>query len=121
MCESLRISDKPSMLKVYRRRWTGTETFHRDGKHHLDMGECQLRDGYGQTRHIQLVVLVYTALMRQLKHDRAVDWAHARLTTIGETCRTIARETLGKTIAWAIQHAQAGMSLSDIKQHLALP
>jgi hypothetical protein len=109
------------MLKVYRRRWTGTETFHRDGKQHLGMGECQLRDGYGQTRHMQLVVLVYTALMRQLKHDRAVDWAHTRLMTIGESCRTIARETLGKTIAWAIQHAQAGMSLSDIKQHLALP
>ena len=37
------------ILKVYKRRWTGTETFHRDGKQHLGMGECQLRDGMGQT------------------------------------------------------------------------
>jgi hypothetical protein len=109
------------ILKVYKKRWTGTETFHRDGKQHLGMGECQLRDGKGQTRHMHLVVLAYTALMRQLKHDRALDWAHTRLMTIGESCRTIARETLGKTLAWAIERAQQGMSLSDIKQSLALP
>jgi len=108
------------MLKVYKRRWTGTETFHRDGKQHLGMGECQLRDGKGQTRHMHLVVLVYTALMRQLKHDRALEWAHTRLMTIGESCRCIARETLGKTIAWAIEHAQQGMSLPEIKHQLAL-
>ena len=109
------------ILKVYKRRWTGTETFHRDGKQHLGMGECQLRDGMGQTRHMHLVVLVYTALMRQLKHDRALEWAHTRLMTIGESCRTIARETLGKTLAWAIERAQEGMSVSDIKLCLALP
>lgn len=109
------------ILKVYKRRWTGTETFHRDGKQHLGMGECQLRDGMGQTRHMYLVTLAYTALMRQMKHDRALDWAHTRLMTIGESCRTIARETLGKTLAWAIARAQQGMSLSDIKRQLALP
>ena len=109
------------ILKVYKKRWTGTETFHRDGKQHLGMGECQLRDGMGQTRHMHLVVLAYTALMRQLKHDRALDWAHTRLMTIGESCRTIARETLGKTLTWAIERAQEGMSLSDIKLSLALP
>jgi hypothetical protein len=108
------------ILKVYKRRWTGTETFHRDGKQHLGMGECQLRDGHGQTRHMYLVMLVYTALMRQMKHDRAQEWAHTRLMTIGEACRCIARETLGKTIAWAIEHAQQGMSLPEIKQQLAL-
>ncbi len=109
------------LLKVYKRRWSGTETFHRDGKQHLGMGECQLRDGMGQTRHMQLVVLAYTALMRQVKHDRALDWAHTRLMTIGESCRTIARETLGKTLAWAGERAQEGMSLPDIKHRLALP
>ena len=108
------------ILKVYKRRWTGTETFHRDGKQQLGMGECQLRSGVGQTRHMHLVVLVYTALMRQLKHDRALDWAHKHLTTIGESCRTIARETLGKTLVWAIEQAQQGLSVLQIKQQLAL-
>lgn len=108
------------ILKVYKRRWTGTETFHRDGKQQLGMGECQLRNGLGQTRHMQLVVLVYTALMRQLKHDRALDWTHKHLMTIGESCRTVARETLGKTLVWAIEQAQQGRSVSQIKQQLAL-
>jgi len=54
----------------------------------------------GQTRHLYLVFLAYSALMRQLQHDRAQEWAHARLTTIGESCRAMFRETLGKTIAW---------------------
>jgi hypothetical protein len=109
------------ILKVYKRRWTGTETMHRDGKQHVGMGACQLRDGLGQTRHMYLVLLVYTALMRQLKHDRALEWAHTRLMTIGESCRTIARATLGKTLAWAMERAQEGMSLPDIKLRLALP
>jgi hypothetical protein len=108
------------ILKVYKRRWTGTELYHRDGKQHLGMGDCQLRDGVGQTRHMYLVMTVYSALMRQLKHDRALEWAQTRLMTIGESCRTIAREVLSKTLAWAVEHAQRGMSLSDIQHRLAL-
>ena len=38
------------MLRVYRHRWTGTETFHRDGKQQLGLGDCQVRSGKGQTR-----------------------------------------------------------------------
>jgi len=40
---------------VYRHRWTGTETFHRDGKQQLGLGDCQGRSGAGQTRHVYLV------------------------------------------------------------------
>jgi hypothetical protein len=109
------------ILKVYRKRWTGTETFHRDGKQHLGMGACQLRSGEGQTRHMYLVFLAYSALMRQLQHDRAQEWAHVRLTTIGESCRAMFRETLGKTIAWVVEQVAQGQSLSQIKAHLALP
>ena len=60
------------ILKVYRKRWTGTETFHRDGKQHLGMGDCQLRSGESQTRHMEQVFLAYSALMGQLRHDRAL-------------------------------------------------
>ena len=109
------------ILKTYRKRWRGTETFHRDGKQHLGMGACQLRSGEGQTRHMYLVFLAYSALMGQLRHDRAQEWARVRLTTIGESCRAMLRETLGKTIAWVVGQVQQGQSLSDIKAHLALP
>lgn len=91
------------ILGVYRERWTGTETFHRDGKQELGMGDCQLRDGQGQTRHMHLVMLAYSLLVRQLGQGRAQDWALHKLTTIGEACRAMLRETLRTTLAWAIQ------------------
>jgi hypothetical protein len=45
------------VLRGYGQRWTGTETLHRDGKQHLGLGDCQLRSGEGQTRHLYLVLL----------------------------------------------------------------
>ncbi len=91
------------ILGVDRHRWTGTETFHRDGKPELGMGDCQLRDGQGQTRHMYLVMLAYSLLVRQLGQSRTPDWALQKLTTIGEACRAMLRETLRTTLAWAIQ------------------
>ena len=88
---------------VYRYRWTGAETFHRDGQQELGRGDCQLRDGQGQTRHMYLVMLAYSLLVRQLGQNRAQDWALQKLTTIGEACRAMLRETLRTTLAWAIQ------------------
>ena len=43
------------IVLVSRHRWTGTETFHRDGKQPLGLGDCQVRSGAGQTRHVYLV------------------------------------------------------------------
>jgi hypothetical protein len=90
------------ILKTYRHRWTGTETFHRDGKQELGMGDCQLRSGQGQTRHMHLVMLAYTLLMRELKTSRAKEWAMQRLTTIGQACRAVTSETLRALLQWAI-------------------
>jgi len=91
------------ILQVYRHRWTGTETFHRDGKQELGMGDCQLRDGQGQTRHMYLVMLAYSLLINQLGQGSAKEWALCKLTTIGEACRAMLRETLRTTLAWAIE------------------
>jgi hypothetical protein len=93
------------ILEVYRERWTGTETFHRDGKQELGMGDCQLRDGQGQTRHMYLVMLAYSLLMRELKHDRAREWALCRLKTIGEACHALLHEALRATLSWAMHQA----------------
>jgi hypothetical protein len=92
------------IVRGYRHRWTGTETFHRDGKQQLGMGDCQLRDGEGQTRHLYLVMLAYSLLMKQLRQGHAYEWAFQKLTTIGEACRAILRETLRKTLTWAMEH-----------------
>ncbi|MBX3432812.1 MAG: IS701 family transposase [Pirellulales bacterium] len=91
------------ILQTYRSRWTGTETFHRDGKQELGMGACQLRSGQGQTRHMHLVMTAYTVLMRQLNARRAKEWVQQRLTTIGQACRAVADETLAATLRWAIR------------------
>ena len=109
------------IVRVYRNRWTGTETFHRDGKQQLGMGDCQLRDGQGQTRHMYLVMLVYSLLMRQLRQGRAQEWALCRLTTIGEACRAVLRETLRTTLSWAIdQVTEKPQEREHVFAHLGL-
>jgi DDE family transposase len=91
------------IVRVYRQRWTGTETFHRDSKQQLGLGDCQLRDVEGQTRHMYLVMRAYRLLMSQLGQSCAREWALHRLTTIGQACRAMLRENLRATLAWAIQ------------------
>ncbi len=110
------------ILKVYRYRWTGTECFHRDGKQQLGMGDCQLRSGLGQTRHLYLVFLAYSVLMRQLGHSRTRGWALERLTTIGQACMAVLRQTLSDTLAWVIQRIEVDRwDFAEVKSHLALP
>lgn len=109
------------VVRGYGQRWTGTETLHRDGKQHLGLGDCQLRSGEGQTRHLYLVLLVHSLLMTQLRQGRARAWATETLMTIGEACRAVLRETLGKTISWAIERATLdGWQPNRIKAHLQL-
>lgn len=90
------------IVRGYGDRWTGTETYHRDGKQELGMGDCQLRSGQGQTRHMYLVMLAYSLLMTELRQSRAKTWAFEWLTTIGQACRAIHAETLRTTLEWAI-------------------
>lgn len=94
------------ILRTYRCRWQGTECFHRDGKQHLGMGDCQLRKGLGQTRHMYLVFLAHSLLMHQMQQGRASAWALERLTTIGQACRAVCRETLSQTISWVIERIE---------------
>lgn len=90
------------IIRGYGDRWTGTETYHRDGKQELGMGDCQLRSGQGQTRHMYLVMLAYSLLIIELRQSRAKTWACEWLKTIGQACRAISAETLRTTLEWAI-------------------
>src|SRR5215208_6562772 len=109
------------VVRVYRHRWTGTETFHRDGKQQLGMGDCQLRTRECQTRHMHLVMLAYSLLMSQLKQGHAYEWAYRKLTTIGEACRAILRETLRTTLTWAIERVQLdAWNKERVAAHLGL-
>jgi hypothetical protein len=109
------------IVRAYRHRWTGTETFHRDGKQQLGMGDCQLRDSESQTRHMYLVMLAYSLLMQQLRQGHAYEWAFQKLTTIGEACRAILRETLRTTLDWAIEQMENPFWTRDrVLAHLGL-
>jgi DDE superfamily endonuclease len=104
------------IVLVYRHRWTGTETFHRDGKQQLGLGDCQVRSGEGQTRHVYLVSAAYSLLMRSLQQSRAQDWARRTLTTIGEACRAVKAETLERMIDWVVDKLTVDhWSIADIK------
>ena len=112
------------VLKVYRCRWTGTECFHRDDKQSrwISGGDCQLRNGRGQTRHMYLVFLAHSVLMRQLRQGRAYAWARERLTTIGQACMTVLRQTLSDTIEWVFERIEEDhWDVNRIKFQLALP
>jgi hypothetical protein len=90
------------IVGAYRWRWTGTETFHRDGKQHLGLGDCQLRSGEGQTRHTYLVFLAYSLLLPHMQGERVQGWSTALVATVGDACRGVLRDTLARTIRWAI-------------------
>lgn len=105
---------------VYRHRWTGPETFHRDGKQELGLGDCQGRNGEGQTRHVYRVSTAYSLLMRSLHQSRPQDWARTMLTTIGEACRAVKAETLARMIDWVVDKLTVEhWSVTDIKAVLA--
>jgi DDE superfamily endonuclease len=104
------------MVWVYRHRWTGTETFHRDGKQQLGLGDCQVRSGAGQTRHVYLVSAAYSLLMRSLQQSRPQDWAREILTTIGAACRAVKAETLERMVDWIADKLRVEhWSVSEIK------
>jgi hypothetical protein len=110
------------ILRVYRYRWTGTECFHRDGKQHLGMGDCQLRNGQGQTRHLYMVFLAYSVLIRHMRQSRSREWALERLTTIGQACTAVLRESLSQTIEWVLDRIEQDCwDFKKVKVHLALP
>src|SRR4030095_6127645 len=96
------------IVLVYRHRWTGTETFHRNGKQQLGLGDCQVRSGEGEARHVYLVSTAYSLLMRSLQQVRPRHWARRTLTTIGEACRAAKAETLGRGIDWILRELPRG-------------
>jgi hypothetical protein len=104
------------IIETYRCRWTGTETFHRDGKQELGLGDCQLRDGVGHTRHIYCVFLAYSLLVRQLDKTSVSEWARVKLTTIGESCRALFRESLRSLIGWVVEQFEVPMRSERDKQ-----
>ena len=107
------------IVETYRSRWTGTETFHRDGKQELGLEDCQLRSGLGHTRHIYCVFLAHSLLVQQLDKTSLSEWACVRLTTIGESCRSLLRESVRTMIGWVVKQMEDAMQ-SEVDRTLRL-
>lgn len=91
------------MVVVYRHRWTGTETLHRDDKQELGLGDCQVRNGAGQTRPVSLVSAASSLLRCSLHQNRPQEWARTMLTTIGGACRAVKGALLGQLVDWMVE------------------
>lgn len=108
------------MQRVYRGRWQGSECFHRDGKQNLGLGDCQVRNGHGQTRHMYLVFLSHSLLMRPLRRPCA--WALQKLMTIGQACAAVLKETLADLVDWILERfPDDHEAYTTMKQYLAIP
>src|SRR5256885_2390150 len=71
-------------------------------------------------RHVYLVSVAYSLLMRSLQQHRAQDWARRTLTTIGEACRAVKTETLARMIDWVVEKLTVDHgSVTDIKAVVA--
>jgi hypothetical protein len=53
-----------------------------------------------------MLFLAYSVLMRQLRQGHAREWARERLTTIGQACMSVLRQTLSDTISWVIERVE---------------
>jgi hypothetical protein len=68
-----------------------------------------------------LVMLAHSLLVSEMKQGCVSEWARVSLSTIGEACRAVLRETLGKTISWVIDKVtRDSWSRDQVKAHLAL-
>ena len=99
------------IIATYRSRWTGTETFHRDGKQELGLEDCQLRSGTGQTRHTYCVFLAHSLLEQRLDKTSLSGRACAKLQTIGESCRALLRDSIRSLIDWVVEQVESAMEI----------
>lgn len=68
-----------------------------------------------------MVFLAHSELVGWMRQGRAREWAHAMLTTVGEACRAALRETLAKTLEWALERVTVeGWDVPRVKAALSL-
>lgn len=92
----------------------------RAGQQEVGLGECQGRNGEGQTCHGSLVSAAYRLLLRSLQPRRPQDWARTLLTTIGAACWAVKGALLEQLVDWSVdQLADAHWSVPQIKAVLA--
>jgi len=108
------------MLKVYSFRWT-IETFYRDSKQNLGLGDYAMRDLNGIKRHWYLVFLSYTLLSLSSMDGMLRKWLDANVRTIGEKCQFVASEMIQDFTYWIIDKVKEQTKPNDIMKIIFAP
>ena len=56
-----------------------------------------------------MVFLAYSLLIRELDKTNVSDWACVKLTTIGESCRALLRDSIRTMIGWIVEQLDVPM------------
>ena len=92
-----------SLLCLLRERWK-IEVWHRDGKQHLGLEDCQVRKFSAIQKVVCAILVAYTQLIL-MKEDRLLKPLKRVLKTIGEGCRYLRLIAL-KGAFWLKQKAK---------------
>lgn len=106
------------ILSTYQMRWT-IETYFRDAKQHLGLGDYQVRGLKGVKSHWCLVFT--SAIMLELMRAYAITklGLEGRLLTIGEMCRRANDRAICSIIEWVIEAIkEKGMEKKEIFEYL---
>jgi len=106
------------ILSTYQMRWT-IETYFRDAKQHLGLGDYQVRGLKGVKSHWCLVFT--SAIVLELMRAYAITklGLEGRLLTIGEMCRKANDRAICSIIEWVIESVkERGMEKKEIFEYL---
>jgi hypothetical protein len=92
-----------SILRLLLKRWK-IETWHRDGKQHLGLEDCQVRK-FGAIQKVVCAILVAYTQLILMKEDRLLKPLNRFIKTIGEGCRYLRLIAL-KGAFWLKQKAK---------------
>jgi hypothetical protein len=92
-----------SILRLLLKRWR-IEVWHRDGKQHLGLEDCQMRK-FGAIQKVVCAILVAYTQLILMKEDRLLKPLNRFLKTIGEGCRYLRLIAL-KGAFWLKQKAK---------------
>lgn len=101
--------DAPSahLIRLYTRRWR-IETFFRDSRQDLGLGDCEVRNERGAKRHWHLVMLAYSLLRLGISHS-ALGRAISTASSIRGDLKHALKESVYDLFHWAISNADSGL------------
>jgi len=117
--------DARQVLTRYRYRWV-VETYHRDLKQHLGLGECEMRTKEAVLHHVSAVLMGATLLERMVSESGLVEWAERqRSTGMGRKQRHLLAFVVRDFILWILRYVGTEESKAEevfkaLHEHLRL-